>query len=107
MGSQHQFQVARIRALPLQMVNTKCLGRLEKQSGFGHISFLYSLELAQNQIAELLRQSSRVRDRLQFGAATSLWGDRSVFVQNEALVYMYRSVGDYYQTNRLIVLFSD
>lgn len=57
------------------MVNTECLGRLEKQSGFGHISFLYSLELAQNQIAELLRQSSRVRDRLQFGAATSLWGD--------------------------------
>ena len=75
MGNQDQFQVARIRALPLQMVNTKCLGRLEKQSGFGHISFLYPLELAQNQIAELLRQSSRVRDRLQFGPATSLWGD--------------------------------
>lgn len=38
-ASQDQFQAVRIRALPL-MVNTKCLGRLEKQSGFGHISFL-------------------------------------------------------------------
>lgn len=38
-ASQDQFQAVRIRALPLT-VNTKCLGRLEKQSGFGHISFL-------------------------------------------------------------------
>lgn len=37
-GSQDQCRVARIRALPF-MVNTS-LGRLEKQSGFGHISFL-------------------------------------------------------------------
>lgn len=38
-ASQDRFQAVRIRALPF-MVNTKCLGRLEKQSRFGHISFL-------------------------------------------------------------------